>query len=308
MARPRRRQLGRSEPRPAARARSSHALLRVGVALGLAALSLTSTPAHAWHDDGHRIVAEIAARNLSASALEQINDLLSDMPEYSTLATAATWADQKAKLDPAFAFVYSSHYVNVEQRVTPRELLAQCLKTAGCVATGVAYYVEILRSERASRSQRAEALRLLVHFVGDVHQPLHAGHGADKGGNDIAKLRMLEFTPGDERTNLHAAWDGGFIAITMAREGWDWQRYAVELDARVSDDMIARWGRGSVYDWIEESRLFAAANGYLRADGMTAVRSGDQLGEDWYLRNLPVAEQRLQQGGVRLALVLEELF
>lgn len=276
--------------------------------LGLAALCLVPSPAHAWHDDGHRIVAEIAARHLSKSALEQINDLLGDMPEYSTMATAATWADQQAKLDPAFEFVYSSHYVNLEQRLTPRELLALCLQKSGCVATGIAYYIEVLRSERASRPQRAEALRFLLHFVGDVHQPLHAGHGPDKGGNDINELRMLEFTPGKERTNLHAAWDGGFITITMAREGWDWQRYAAELDGRVSDEMLARWGRGSVYDWVEESRLFAAANGYLRADGMTPVRSGDALGEDWYQRNLPVAEQRLQQGGVRLALVLEELF
>ncbi|PRQ02717.1 S1/P1 Nuclease [Enhygromyxa salina] len=283
---------------------------RVGVAalLGVAVVGAAPSDALAWHDDGHRIVGEIAARNLSKSALAQINELLADMPEYSTMATAATWADQQAKLDPSFAFAYSSHYINVDARSTPREVLAQCLEKSGCVATGITYYADILRSERASRAQRAEALRFLLHFVGDVHQPLHAGHSQDKGGNDIAELRLLEYTPAKQRTNLHAVWDGGFVAITMAREGWDWQRYAAELDARVTDEMIARWGRGSVYDWIEESRLFAAANGYLRADGMTPVRSGDALGEDWYQRNLPVAEQRLQQAGVRLALVLEELF
>ncbi|KIG19342.1 Endonuclease [Enhygromyxa salina] len=269
---------------------------------------MNPSSALAWHDDGHRIVAEIASRHLSKSALEQINALLADMPDYSTMATAATWADQQAKLDPAFAFAYSSHYINVEQRATPREVLATCLEKSGCVVTGIAYYVDVLRSQRASRAQRAEALRFLLHFVGDAHQPLHAGHSHDKGGNDINELRLLEYTPAKERTNLHAAWDGGLIAITMAREGWTWQRYAVELDARISDEMIARWGRGSAYDWVEESRLFAAANGYLRADAMTPVRPGDALGEDWYQRNLPVAEQRLQQGGVRLALVLEELF
>lgn len=280
------------------------------IALVVATLltSLTPRRAAAWHDDGHRIVAEIAARHLSKSAREQIDALLADTPGYTSMATAATWADQVAKFDPTWEFVYSSHYVNVEQRMTPRELHALCLKKSGCVATGIAFYAEILRSQRASREQRAEALRFLIHFVGDVHQPLHAGHAADKGGNDIKNLSLLEATPGAERINLHAAWDGGMLGIKMQREGWDWQRYAVELDGGISDEMIARWGRGSAYDWIEESRLFAAANGYLRADGKTPVRSGDTLGEDWYARNLPVAEQRLQQGGIRLALVLEEIF
>jgi hypothetical protein len=282
-------------------------LVGVGALVGVA-LALAPNTADAWHDDGHRIVGEIAARHLSKAALARINELLADMPNYSTMATAATWPDQQAKLDPAFAFVYSSHYINLDKHMTPRELLAMCLEKSGCVALGITYYTDILRSTRASKQQRAEALRFLIHFVGDVHQPLHTGHADDKGGNDINELRMLEFTPGKERTNLHAAWDGGFVSIKMAREGWDWQRYAAQLDGRVSAEMIARWGRGSVYDWIEESRLFAAANGYLRADGMTSVCSGDALGEDWYLRNLPVAEQRLQQGGVRLALVLEELF
>ena len=147
-----------------------------------------------------------------------------------------------------------------------------------------------------------------IHFVGDVHQPLHAGHSHDRGGNDVDGLRLLEYTPARERTNLHTVWDDGMVQIRMAREGWTWRDYVDVLDAGISDDMIARWGRGSAYDWIEESRLFAAANGYLHADGKTPIAAKDALGEDWYERNLPVVEQRLQQGGVRLARGLEELF
>lgn len=277
-----------------------------GVALGM--LTLIPNTAAAWHDDGHRIVGEIAERRLSSHARAQVDELLAGMPGYDTLATAATWADQQAKRDPSFDFAFASHYVNLDQKLGPRELLALCLENSGCLATGVAYYVEILRSTRASKPQKAEALRFLAHFVGDAHQPLHAGHEGDRGGNDIDGLRMLEYTPGAERTNLHAIWDGGFIAITMARAGWDWRRYAIELDGRITDEMRERWGRCSVYDWLEESRLFALANGYLHADGKTPIRSRDSLGEDWYARNLSVAEQRLQQGGVRLAAVLNEVF
>jgi hypothetical protein len=293
------------------RLRRQHLRSRISTrltALAVVLVGLISRPASAWWDEGHQIVAEIASRHLSTSARANIEALLADLPEYASMPAAATWPDRVAKLDPALAFAFTSHFVNVEKRLSPRELNALCLKKAGCLATGIGYSIEILRSQRASKVDRAEALRFLIHFVGDAHQPLHAGRTADKGGNEIVGLRLLEFTPGDERINLHAVWDGGLIGLEMRRKGWDWQRYAVELDAGISDEEIARWGRGSAYDWIEESRLFAAANGYLHADGKTPIVAGDTLDADWYARNLPVAEQRLQQGGIRLAFVLEELF
>jgi hypothetical protein len=277
--------------------------------LGLALAVSIATPstAAAWHDDGHRIVGQIAERRLSEQARARVRELLADMPEYDTLATASTWADQQAKLDPTFEYAFACHFVNVEQNLTPRELLALCLQKSGCVAVGVTYYADILRSTRASKAQRAEALRFLAHFVGDAHQPLHAGHGQDRGGNDIDRLQLLEYTPGAERTNLHAVWDGGLLALTMKRAGWDWQRYAEELDRDISAEKLARWGRGSVYDWIDESRLLAAADGYLHADGITPIRRGDALGEEFYARNRDVVELRLQMAGVRLAAVLEEV-
>jgi hypothetical protein len=276
--------------------------------VAVALLGLISRPAAAWWDEGHQIVAEIASRHLSKPARAKIEALLSDMPEYATMPAAATWPDRVAKLDPKFAFAFTSHFVNVETRLSPGELYALCLQKAGCVATGIAYSIEILRSTRASKSEQAEALRFLLHFVGDAHQPLHAGRAADKGGNTIDRLTLLGFNPSSERLNLHAVWDGGLIGLEMQRHGWDWQRYAIELDARIDDEEIARWGRGSAYDWIEESRLIAAAEGYLHADGRTAIRAGDTLDAAWVARSLPVVEQRLQQGGIRLALVLEEIF
>ncbi len=274
--------------------------------LGLAIL--TPSTAAAWHDDGHRIVGEIAERRLSEPTRARVRELLADLPDYASLASAATWADQQARADPELEFINPIHYVNVERRVSPRELLRLCLQKSGCVALGVAYYADVLRSARASTQQKAEALRFLAHFVGDAHQPLHAGHADDRGGNDIDALTLLEYTPGADRTNLHAVWDGGLIAITMTRAGWDWQRYAAELDARVGADELARWGRGSVYDWLEESRLLAAADGYLHADGSTPICKGDALGEDYYRRNYEVTELRLQQAGIRLAALLEDIF
>ena len=119
---------------------------RLSAALVLLGTLVASRPARAWYDDGHRIVAEIARRHLSDSARAKIDALLADMPAYSSMAEAATWADQQARNDDNFKFINSSHYVNVEAGMTPRELHARCLERAGCVATAVAYYVEMLRS------------------------------------------------------------------------------------------------------------------------------------------------------------------
>jgi hypothetical protein len=285
--------------------RSRFACLLLGIAPVLA--SLSPRPALAWHDDGHRIVGEIADRHLSPKVRERVRELLAGMPDYATLATAATWADQQAKLDATFAFAYTSHFVNVRGDVSPRDLYRLCLAQSGCVATGIAFYTDVLRSARASDEQKAEALRFVAHFVGDVHQPLHAGHVEDKGGNDVKDLRLLEYTKAKEQTNLHALWDGGIIALTLGRGGKTWDTWAVELDRQISPEQHRRWTAvDSVYDWIEESRLFAAAYGYMSADGVHEVAKGDVLGEDWYERNKPVVEQRLQQAGVRLAVLLED--
>lgn len=279
----------------------------VEAALASVLATLTPRTALAWHDDGHRIVGEIADRRLSPEVRARVRELLAGMPDYDTMATAATWPDQKAKLDSTFAFAYSSHYVNIRGEVGPRELYRLCLVQAGCVATGILYYTDVLRSERASDADKAEALRFVIHFVGDVHQPLHAGRLEDKGGNDIKDLRLLEYTPGKERANLHAIWDGGIIALALGRGGKTWNTWAIDLDQRITTEQRKRWTKvDSVYDWIEESRLFAAANGYLDAEGVREVAKGDVLGEDWYERNRPIVEQRLQQGGVRLAALLED--
>lgn len=289
-------------PRPRAlRSRFARGLL----ATALLAPTLASRPALAWHDDGHRIVGEIADRRLSPEARARVRELLADMPDYATLATAATWPDQQAKLDPTFAFAYTSHYVNVRGPTSPRDLYRVCVEQKGCVATGIVYYADVLGSTRASDAQKAEALRFLVHFVGDVHQPLHAGHVEDKGGNEVAELRFLEYTS-EKKANLHAIWDGGIIALALGRSQSTWQTWAHELDDRVTAEQARRWtAADSAYDWVEESRLFAAANGYLHADGVREVRKGDALGEDWYAHNRPVVEQRLQQAGVRLAALIE---
>ena len=282
----------------------------LGAALA-SALLLAPRSAWAWHEEGHRIVAQIAAERLSAGARGRVEALLAELPAYASMAEASVWADhiKVGEQKQTYAFSFSSHYVNVDKQLSARELHELCLAKAGCVATAIAYYAEVLRSEWIEPADRAEALRFLIHFIGDVHQPLHAGRLGDLGGNKIKRLKLpVGDSPEPEQSSLHAAWDGGLIRIVMHREGWSWEAYARHLDAELDAETIERWGRRSAFDWIEESRRFAAANAYLHADGVTPIRTGDALGEDWLVHNRPVVEQRLQQGGVRLALVLEELF
>jgi hypothetical protein len=150
-------------------------------------------------------------------------------------------------------------------------------------------HIGTLCHPKASAADKAEALKFLGHFVGDVHQPLHAGRAEDRGGTAI-KVRFL-----GEETSLHAVCDGSLIAGM----GLDWQTLADRLHAGILDAERVTWQRSDVHDWAEESRQLAEVRAYVGPE------DGWILGEDYVAQNaLEVAEQ-LRKAGVRLAWVLQ---
>lgn len=136
------------------------------------------------------------------------------------------------------------------------------------------------------------ALKFLVHFVGDIHQPMHAGRAVDRGGNDV----KVDFFY--DRTNLHVVWDE--LLIRRARSPW--REYAAELHRRITPQKAAQWRRNmDVGEWAMESARLAASHAY-------PVPRDGQLGEAYFDRNRPVVEERLSMAGVRLAAVLNGVF
>lgn len=250
----------------------------------LAALSLAlPAPALSWGQTGHRVTGAIAETHLSGHARARIRQILGE----ESLAEASTWADDmRSDPDPFWRRTANPyHYVTVP----PGEAYGHHhAPEEGDAVTALEGFAAILRDPAATREARQRALRFIVHIVGDLHQPLHAGRGDDRGGNDV---RVTFF---GDATNLHAVWDSGLIDGRQLSYG----EYAAWLMRRTAPDDVIAWWSADPAVWIGESTALRDA---LYPDG-------DALGYDYVYRHRPTAELRLQQAGVRIAAYLNRLF
>jgi nuclease S1 len=171
--------------------------LQQSIAIFLSMLMLCGGSAHAWGEDGHRIVAALAQAQLSPTARKEVERLLAVEPG-QTLASISTWADEHR--NPTTA---PWHYVNFPRGNCSYEPERDC-PDGKCVVAAIDRQIEALRMA-GDDEKRLTALKYLVHFVGDIHQPLHAGFGDDRGGNSY---QLQAFMRG---SNLHAVWDTGLI-------------------------------------------------------------------------------------------------
>ncbi len=212
-----------------------------------------------------------------------IRDLLGD----ESLADVSTWADEIRRKRKNTAPL---HYADPLPGSGEFNLERDCPKV-GCVVSAIIEYSHVLRDKNASRQDRVEALKFLVHFVGDVHQPLHVSYARDRGGNDI-KVTFFE-----NRTNLHSLWDSGMIRHT--KKGWT--EYATELAANITPQQRIQYGTLDPVAWATESYQLARSNAY------TIPKDG-RIGQDYFDKNIPVIERRLSAAGMRLAALLNVIF
>lgn len=259
------------------RAARGTACVRAGAWLVLV-VALGAAEARAWDDDGHRIVARIAEANLTPEARRLVRDLLGD----ASLSDVATWADE-IKSRPEWRWTGPLHYVNVPDDAVAFDVNRDCPPT-GCVVSAIYDYARRLRDAGLAREERAEALRFLVHFVGDVHQPLHVSRASDRGGNDVWVVFF------GERERLHWVWDG----LIIRRLGRDWPALADELAGTVSEGDVVVWCASGPVEWAQESFRLAMAFAY-------AVPEDGHIGEAYWGRAVGVARRRLAMAGIRLA-------
>lgn len=248
---------------------------------------LIVAPAAAWGPLGHSVVAELAQRHLSPAADAEVARLLA--PEHTrSLADIASWADS-IQNDPAqktlWALTRRLHYINFSNShcdyVPPRDC-----RQGLCVVAGVQHYVDVLGDRRQPDAVRREALKFVVHFVGDLHQPLHAGYRDDKGGNTY----QVQFN--GKGSNLHKVWDSALLNTHQSR----WQDYAQELDVRGPLPLPIAPLDNPYAQWAEESCRRTAEAGFY-PDGHTIPQA-------YIDAELPLAELRLREAGRRLAEVL----
>lgn len=236
-----------------------------------------------WGRTGHRATGEVAEQHLSKKAKQKVREILNG----SNLAFVSTYGDD-IKSDPAYRKYGPWHYVNLEsgetkyskEKANPDGDLVQAINTS----------IAVLKDKNSTAEEKAFYLKMLVHFVGDLHQPLHAGRGEDKGGNDI-QVRWF-----GDGSNLHRVWDSEMIN--------DFQMSYSEL-AHNSDELtkneVREIQKGSVLDWMYESK--ALAN-----EVYASVETGEKLGYEYMYEWFPVVHDQLQKGGLRLAKLLNEIF
>jgi hypothetical protein len=251
------------------------------LALGAAALAAGASPAFAWGKTGHRVVASIADPGLSAEARAHVRLILGT----ESLDEASTWPDDM-RSDPALFWQKTStpwHYVTVagtHYESAPPE---------GDAVTALRRFRAILLDPAAPRAERELALRFVIHIVGDLHQPLHVGKPGDRGGNDV------KVTFAGRPTNLHSLWDSALVDDSQL----SFSEFAERLQRRTTPEQVIEWSASDPMVWIRES---AEIRPTIYPTGTT------ELGWDYVYKFRPVIERRLQQGGIRLAAYLNELF
>ncbi|MBJ6981439.1 S1/P1 nuclease [Luteimonas sp. MC1572] len=241
----------------------------------------------AWSAEGHRIVARIAEAGLTPAARAEVDRLLAGEPA-PTLAGIAAWADELRDTDPEAAKASARwHYINFQGRCA-FDAASDCPGN-DCVVGAINRQYLTLAQHGRPDAQRREALKFLVHFVGDAHQPLHAGLRDDAGGN-----RHQVNYRGDG-SNMHRIWDG----TILERRGLKSPAYAAELLARAplpADPTLH--SQTPALDWALESCRIIETGDVYPPEGRRV------LDEAFLDARLPIVEDRLRKAGTRLAAML----
>jgi hypothetical protein len=297
--------------------------------------SLGVPTANAWGCKGHQTVALIAEKHLTPEARELVLKLLSENPvdpqlkRYcgsavsDVMGDASTWADDvrgERKNGPW-------HYIDIP-RSAPRGSLEGFCGKEGCVVSAIAEQVAILKDQGANGAKRAEAVRYVIHFVGDLHQPLHSTTNADEGGNCVP-LKYFRREPHERghgfSPNLHSVWDTAILERDS--EGADPGEYAEMLEGTFAGS-IEGWQKAGVHvdDWVWESHEYADSTVYAGLAPKIAIEPnvpvhsctddnniGQRLlhqhivaGEAYQEEAAPVVERRVAQAGIRLAMILND--
>ncbi len=281
----------------------------------LLASTVAATPCFAWGDHGHMIVAAIARARLSASTRAKVDAILAKDADILTgkdMLARATWADQWR--DHGHRETASWHFVDIEL-VNP-DFDAACfghpasfqLASAGPPNNCVVDKIKALSAELAAKntppSERLLALKFLLHFVGDLHQPLHASDNQDRGGNCVMVNSSEE-----GKVKLHHYWDTTVVDAL----GPTPEVIANQLGAAITADEAEEWKGGDVAQWTHESYAVAVQTAYTLGNTPqcpkppnTTPPSTIALPDSYDAAAKVAVALQLKRAGVRLARVLED--
>jgi S1/P1 Nuclease len=289
---------------------------------------LWSASAGAWGADGHRVIGEIAWLSLDPATRDRVKELL-PQGRYQTLSEASVWADRYARGRKQYAWLEPLHYVDLDYRATQVVIDSVNCPRGNCVIEAIPRFARVLEDSTATRDAQIEALRLLAHFVGDVHQPLHVAY-ADTCGGCTVRLQ----TPGGW-TSLHQFWDSGLLEEDLKRRYENEDATELSDEEIMTNDVTPHWrllarelvkgttgqftlATGPITDstltlnvrengdadldpraWAEES---------LRLAQSPLFQISREVSNGYVDQAIPVMEARLREAGLRLAAVLNAVY
>jgi nuclease S1 len=300
----------RKGPRPGKKFPGFFISRRVGAGWGrlgflLLGLWLTAPRLWAWGSVGHRTIAYIAQDRLTPRTREKVREILGPGQD---LASVSVWADAIVVMRPETA---PWHYLDLDVRQDLNRFdLSEACRNHDCVVDQVEKDLEILRERFAPPHARREALKFLVHFVGDLHQPLHCADDGDRGGNE--KWLRYRGPRGAWRrylwVNLHGFWDN----LLEPKAKADPRHLAFRLEREITPADEKDWRQGGPSDWAYESFRIARDDIYSELPEGPLPRDarwGRDLPEDYNDgRMWGGAKGRLERAGVRLAWLLNGLW
>lgn len=237
-----------------------------------------------WGQKGHDTVAYIAECNLSPKAYKKVVKVLGD----HSMVYFANWMDN-ASNTPDYRYTKTWHYANVDEGFTYQTMEKN---EKGDIVTAINDIITKLQSGNLSAEEEAINLKFLIHLVGDIHAPMHAGRKSDLGGN---KVSVTYF---GKKTKLHSLWDTPMVEDIHRWSYTEWQQ---QLDKFCSKERKAEIMTGTAADWLTESHKFAV-------DIYAASPEEKKLSYDYQNLFAKRLEERLLFGGLRLAMILNEIY
>ena len=251
--------------------------------LSLSILSLTALQGFSWGQKGHDVTAFIAENHLTPATKHAVDSILKG----KSIVYYSNWLDN-ASHTPEYAYTKTWHYKNIDPNETFEN--APILET-GDVVTAIQEQAAILQ-DKASGTDKALALKILVHLMGDIHQPMHMGRRMDRGGNNV-KLKWFY-----NNSNLHSIWD---TKVLESGHNWTFTEWQQQIDRATPDEEAAIIAEGTPEKWGKE--CYEIATKIYDTTPADSTLSYDYVAE-W----TPVIETQLLRAGLRLADVLNSIY
>jgi len=249
----------------------------------LAVIMVTPQGAFAWGREGHQTIVIVAEHYMHPETATRMRELLApESPE-----EASVWADDYRNGHRETA---PWHYIDIPLADSKIDLAREC-PNGDCVIAKTEQFLAVLKDLNADKNAKAQALRFVIHFVGDLHQPLHDEDNDDKGGN----TRQVIFDGHPD--NLHWVWDTGLLQHINGNPA----AFAAELESRITPQDRAEWQRGSIEDWVMEGHRLAQTVAY----GDLSNDNPSPITPEYERQAEPVIELQLEKAGVRLAYLLD---